>query len=324
MTAAVLAAVLATAPLPAGVEGGRALTRDLYAGRSDALVARFSATLRTEVGGHDGLDAFRRRLAGELGAEERVLFERAIPLGNATVYLRRVRFSRRADPFEVEWTFDHRGTVVGLLVREQQRPAPTAFIDYRTKTRLRLPFEGPWFVYWGGRSVWENQHATTPDQRFACDFLVVRGGKVHDGDGTRNEQYHSFGQPVLAPGDGVVVTAANGVLDNPPGRMDEERPLGNHVVIDHGSGEYSFLAHLQRGSISIKSGDRVKAGQRIGRCGNSGRSTNAHLHYHLQTSPRFGWGRRESGLPAEFVDYVADGRPVLRGAPIRGQTVSPR
>ena len=101
--------------------------------------------------------------------------------------------------------------------------------------------------------------------------------------------------------------------------MDRANPVGNHVVIDHG-GEFSFLAHLRQGSVSVKAGDRVSAGQPLGRCGNSGNTTMPHLHYHLQTTAVFAQG---AGLPAQFNDYRADGQRVARGEPQRGEHLEP-
>ena len=75
-------------------------------------------------------------------------------------------------------------------------------------------------------------------------------------------------------------------------------------MIDHGHGEYSLLAHLRKGSVTVKTGGRVTQGQIIGRCGNSGNTSEPHLHYHPQNSGKFG---NSEGLPAQFVNYVADG-----------------
>ena len=117
----------------------------------------------------------------------------------------------------------------------------------------------------------------------------------------------------------MVVEAEDGVLENAPGEANAVKPLGNHLILDHGNGEYSFLAHLKSGSVRVKSGDRVTAGMILGLCGNTGQSTEPHLHYHLQTTPKFGDGE---GLPAQFVSFVADRREVALGEPTRGQMIS--
>jgi murein DD-endopeptidase MepM/ murein hydrolase activator NlpD len=119
-----------------------------------------------------------------------------------------------------------------------------------------------------------------------------------------------------------VVKALGNQPDNPrPGlRTQGVTPPGNHVVIDHGRGERSLIAHFRAGSLAVREGQRVAAGALLGRCGNSGNSSKPHVHYHLQTGNSFGEGL---GLPAFFNDYEADGALVERGEPQRGQVVDP-
>lgn len=197
--------------------------------------------------------------------------------------------------------------------------------DYQTRTPLRLPFAAPpaggsWYVAWGGRTPEENKHIGARDQRFAYDLLVVDSATVVSrGAGASNEDHRCFGVAILAPAAGTVTEAVDEVVDNTPGAVNSVAPAGNHVVIDHGNGEYSLLAHLRQGSVSVKTGERVAAGQPIGQCGNSGQSTLPHLHYHLQTTPHFGDGG--AGLPATFRDLTVDGRRVERAQPVRGQRV---
>jgi murein DD-endopeptidase MepM/ murein hydrolase activator NlpD len=108
------------------------------------------------------------------------------------------------------------------------------------------------------------------------------------------------------------------VADNTPGVMNRLQALGNHVVLDHGNGEFSFLCHFKKGSVAVKTGQKVKAGEPLGQCGNSGNSSEPHLHYHLQTTavPFHG-----AGLPAQFLRYRANGETVERGEPTQGQNV---
>jgi murein DD-endopeptidase MepM/ murein hydrolase activator NlpD len=120
--------------------------------------------------------------------------------------------------------------------------------------------------------------------------------------------------------EGRVVTVVDGIPDNVPGRMNSEQVAGNHVIIDHGAGEHSVLAHLRNGSVRVRPGDRVAAGRQLGKCGNSGNPSEPHLHYQLQNGPEFGVA---AGLPARFTSYLADGQPVARGEPVRGQTIRP-
>lgn len=309
------------------IERGRDHTAMFYAGETAALWERFGPELRATIGDEAGLRAFRADLETELGAEAQLLDEHASRLLRYAVYTRTVRFEKADEPFQVQWGFDDDGTVAGFSILPAPVAAPSRFLAYQTRTVLRLPFAGAWHVLWGGastagdfRTVLENYHAVAADQRFAYDFLVERAGRTHDGDGTANEQYYCFGRPVLAPGDGVVVAAQNGIADNAPTVMNPDQPLGNYVIIDHENGEYSFLTHLQAGSVEVATGDRIRAGTLLGRCGNSGNSSEPHLHYHLQTTAT---PFRGEGLPTQFQSYRADGLPIARGEPRQGQTVEP-
>jgi hypothetical protein len=181
-----------------------------------------------------------------------------------------------------------------------------------------LPFKGNWLVLSGGRSVAENHHAGTVDQRFAADIATIKHGRTFSGDGTRLEQYFCFGRPILAPGDGTVVEVNDGIPDNPINAPFDSPPSGNFVMIDYGNSEYSLLAHLKLGSIKVKVGDKVQPGHKIGQCGNSGNATVPHLHIHLQNTPVLFKGE---GLPLQFQTYIANKKFVNTGEPVTGQII---
>ncbi|WP_411347006.1 M23 family metallopeptidase [Paenibacillus sp. WLX2291] len=137
----------------------------------------------------------------------------------------------------------------------------------------------------------QNYHYAVESQRYAYDFIQVKDGMSYRGDATRNESYYAFGQPALAPADGTVVAVVNDIADNEPvGTMNPEQPAGNNVVIRHGS-EYSLLGHLQQGSVTVKKGDPIQAGQIIGKIGNSGNSSEAHLHFQIADNPNLANGK---------------------------------
>jgi murein DD-endopeptidase MepM/ murein hydrolase activator NlpD len=141
-------------------------------------------------------------------------------------------------------------------------------------------------VFWGGDTPELNHHHESRPQRFAFDLIGVGAdGKTHKGDGRRNEDYYAFGREVLAPADGVVTEVIEGVRDNLPRSMNPLSALGNAVIIQHTKHEVSVLAHFKQGSTKVKAGDTVKKGQVLGLCGNSGNSSEPHLHYHLQNTP---------------------------------------
>lgn len=317
---ALLAAPPTEAPAADPQETGRRYTEWFYTGKITELWERFTPEMKSALGSVDNLRGFREQVAGQLGTEESVVSERVAPSPPFQVYTRIVRFGKVPMPVVVQWSLDAQGRVAGFFIRPRQEEAPTKHLEYQTRTPLRLPFDGEWYVFWGGRTLEENYHTATVDQRFAYDLVILRDGKSHSGDGTANEQYYCWNQPILAPGPGKVVVAVDGIEDNQPGKMNPQQPPGNHIIIDHGNGEHSLLAHFKKGSIAVKPGAPVKTGDRLGVCGNSGNSSEPHLHYHLQTAGKFGEGE---GLPAQFLNYFANGKKVERGEPVQGQMVRP-
>ncbi len=142
-------------------------------------------------------------------------------------------------------------------------------------------------------------------QRFAIDWLREGAdGKTYNGDPKDNKNYHAYGSEVLAVADGVVVELKDGIPENVPGPRSRAVPItletvgGNHVVLDLGGGRYAFYAHLQPGKLRVHMGDRVKRGQVLGLLGNSGNSTEPHLHFHLSDGV--------SPLGSEGLPYVLD------------------
>ncbi len=138
----------------------------------------------------------------------------------------------------------------------------------------------------------------------------------------------AFGRPIVAPADAVVAAVVaetvDGLPDNTPGETDAKHPAGNHVTLDFGNGEFGLLAHFRGGSVAVKTGDHVSRGQVLAACGNSGNTSQPHLHFHLQNTARLDACGTPEGLPAFFVDYAADGKPVARGEPVKDEVVSAR
>lgn len=184
---------------------------------------------------------------------------------------------------DIKVWLDDKNNIIGLMFLPHAADIP---VPEKNKTELSLPFKGRWLVVWGGDTKELNLHHDAPNQRFAFDFLSVdENGKTRKGDGKTNEDYLAFGREILAPADGLVTDVIDGVRDNSPGYMNPYSALGNAVFIQHSENEVSVLAHLKRKSITVKAGDNVKKGQVIGLCGNSGNSSEPHLHYHLQNTP---------------------------------------
>jgi hypothetical protein len=142
-------------------------------------------------------------------------------------------------------------------------------------------------------------------QRFAIDWMRLdEAGRLVHGDPADVHNYSCYGVDVLAVADGTVVQVLDALGDQPPGNLPDpktmtvENVLGNHVVLDLGGGVYAFYAHMEKGSIGVVEGQRVKRGQVLGKLGNSGNTSAPHLHFHLMDGP--------SALASNGIPYVID------------------
>jgi hypothetical protein len=201
------------------------------------------------------------------------------------------------------------------------RVYPSSHDNRPSGVRFRLPLDGPVTVAWGGPTVAANYHGIMPDQRWAYDLLVTVDGRSFRGEGTRLGDYHAYGLPVLAPADGIVRVAHDREPDGAIGQWGVWRALGNYVVLEVAPAEFLFIAHLQSGSVGVGTGSRVRAGQVLGRVGNSGNSSEPHVHVHLQDTPRPHLGE---GIPFYFHGYRVRGHDVTRGMPLGGRAPGTR
>ena len=224
-----------------------------------------------------------KKLATQWGREQKMLGENSAPdmLVANTVYSRYSQFSKIKDPIFTAIIINQAGEVELFQFRPSPPPSGSRYSDYKDTAKLRLPFEGDWFVFEGGRDIYQNAGAYRDVERYAVVFTVLKDGRTFSGDGTKNQQFYCWGQPVLAPADGTVVLVNNSFVDNTPGHSEEIMPTGNRVLISHGHDEYSLLMHLKQDSIKVKNGQKVKQGEPVGECGNSGSSPAPHLEVSL-------------------------------------------
>ena len=296
---------------------GEKLTRQFYTGDLDSIWSRMTPRMREDAGGSlEGFRAFLRKVQELAGVETRIIGESVGQDSDLVVYRRTAVFSRMAEPLIVRWGWEEGGDIADFSIRPA---APAAGVVYATKTPLRLPFDGEWYVTAGGRTVEQNQHSLDFSNRFAYDMVRAADLDLAAAPG-RNEGFATFGSPILAPGGGRVAAVRDGVPDNKPGEVnpDDDVRIGNYVSIDHGNGEFSVLGHLKRGSIQVAVGDSVQAGDIVGLAGNSGNSNGPHLHYNLQDRAT---PNRGQSLPAQFLHYTTDGDIVERGEPVQGQRI---
>ncbi len=216
---------------------------------------------------------------------------------------------------------------------------------------LTLPFRGTWLARnspaRGVPSHGTHLFATT----YAMDFIAVRGRRtatVRDWRALVStepaDRFFAFGQPILAPAAGRVVSVHDGEADHVARRSPLARVpyaltqaarvrggagaiAGNHVILElEGRGGYVVLAHLRAGSIRVHTGEAVAAGRELAACGNSGNSTQPHVHIQVMDSADPFTAR---GLPMSFREYQVWRRPggppvvVEQGIPNESEVVEP-
>lgn len=214
---------------------------------------------------------------------------------------------------------------------------------------LSLPFRGTWRAQNSPARRVPSHGTDVFATTYAIDFVAVRDGRSADVRDWRtvlatepNERFHAFGRPILAPADGVV----SAVHDGEPDHVARRSPLtlgpylatqasraragaaalaGNHVIVElTGGGRFVVLAHLRRSSVRVGRGEPVQVGQHLGDCGNSGNSTQPHLHLQVMDGLDPFTAR---GVPMAFRSFRAwrrsdrSAREVQQGLPNEAETV---
>ena len=184
----------------------------------------------------------------------------------------------------IQLAYDSNQVITGFYLK----PFVTYDSDQKwTENQYRMPICDEWFVFWGGTNEFDNYHYVYENQRYAYDLVSILNGATYEGTNLINDNYFAFGTDVVAPLHGKVVKVVDGIKDNVPGEMNEHYPAGNYVVIEHPNKEYSMIAHFKNGSILVKEGEHVKEEQLLGQCGNSGNSSEAHIHFQVMDRPQF-------------------------------------
>jgi hypothetical protein len=203
----------------------------------------------------------------------------------------------------------------------------------REPVPMRSPVTGRWIAVNSPADKIPSHGVHSAGQTYAIDLLCWPDASepwksVHRWPLARKPQtFPGFGQPICAPADGRVVRTRGWWRDHwsrnswpallylflegsareliGPGAL-----LGNHVVLDLGDGIYAVLAHLKRGSIGVQKGQVVRVGQKLAGCGNSGNSSEPHIHFQLMDTPRAAFA---AGLPFRFSghDMPKNGQPLV-------------
>jgi hypothetical protein len=222
----------------------------------------------------------------------------------------------------------------------------------QTPTVLSLPFQGSWLAANTPARRVPSHGTHFLGQTYAIDFVAVdtrrRTAATRDWRtvlGTEPaDRFRAFGQPILAPADGHITAMHDGEPDHSARRTPVtvlpylftqgarlrrglNAVVGNHVILAlSDEGPYLALAHLKAGSVRVRCGEAVATGQPIAACGNSGNTTQPHLHIQVMDSPELLAAR---GLPMAFRDYRAwsrgadQPRTVTEGVPGHRERVAP-
>lgn len=214
--------------------------------------------------------------------------------------------SSQAGTFYLDAWYDPSETTPGTIVHriwgtnlETGQPLPTV-TGARMRVRsdivvpiIKAPAKGPGWVC-AEACCGRSHHRRTPislngeiyiTQRYAIDFIrITESGRLFDNDGYDVKDWYVYGAELLAVADGVVISARNDLQEWVPGsgvKVSKAEAAGNHVLVDMGNGVSYVFCHMQPGSVRVKVGDRVTAGQILGLVGNSGATDAPHLHMHM-------------------------------------------
>jgi hypothetical protein len=277
--------------------------------KNDSIVGMFSSEMKTAL----PIEKFTQVNAGlkmQLGSIKKIRYVRL--QGASALY---------------ETTFDNAVLGMTITLNNKNEIAGLLFKPYtetkeiiRNTTKMQVPFKGEWSVTWGGDTKDLNYHVESVAQKNAFDILIRdSAGSTHKGDGQRNEDYCAFGKELFAPCDGEVVLVVDGVKDNAPGTLNPVYVPGNTVIIKTNLGEFVFFAHFKQHSIVVKQGQKVKAGEFLGLCGNSGNSSEPHLHFHLQNVEDMNIA---VGAKCYFDQIKVNGDLKIDYPPIKGDKIS--
>ncbi len=190
-------------------------------------------------------------------------------------------------------------TVLALMGRRLTVPS----ID------LKFPFRGgTYIVGQGGSTQMVNHHSVSPSQRYGMDILKLNsaGLRANGFYPADLKRYAIWGAEVVSPWDGLVTAIVDGLADLVPPERDPTNRAGNYIALECNSATI-YLCHLMNGTIGVKPGERVHVGQTLGRVGNSGNTTEPHLHIHAEKGPYPGQFSGKPGIPIRF-----DGRFLVR------------
>lgn len=179
--------------------------------------------------------------------------------------------------------------------------------------------EGSYYVAQGGNDFIQNVHFPSTSVKYALDIVKLNsfGFRAVGFYPKSVDRYNIFGEAVSSPVAGKIARAVDGFEDLIPPTMDRKNPLGNYLLIKMASeNAFLFLAHLKKSSILVHEGEYVEAGQLLARVGNSGNTSEPHLHIHCERDVTDHQPNTGVGVPIFF-----DGKFLKRNDVVRSRDV---
>lgn len=277
----------------------------------EGIFIQFSSPMQTAVP-LDKLTNFLTNLSSEAGEITKLTF---VKYQNGGLALYKINFERKLLGFNL--SIDGNSEINGMQFipfKEDNLPKME-----RNISKLILPFKGEWTVFWGGDTKELNYHVVDQAQKNAFDLLITdEKGNSYKTIGQTNDDYYVFGKEIIAPAAGEVVLVVEGIKDNTPGEMNPIYVPGNTVIIKTANDEYLFFAHFKQHSIKVKEGQQVKQGELLGLCGNSGNSTEPHLHFQIQNVENM---NKATGVKSYFDNILVNGELKNDYSPIKGEKI---
>lgn len=277
----------------------------------DSIFAMFSPEMQNAL----PLDKTRDFLTDLKSQAGQITKRQFVKFVNGTYASYKTNFERAL--FTVNISIDDNSKINGLFVKPftgENLPK----IE-RNTTKLKLPFNGEWTVVWGGDTKELNYHVESQAQKNAFDIVIKNAqGNSFKTDGKTNEDYYAFGKEIFAPCDGEIVLVVDGVKDNKPGELNPVYVPGNTVILKTLNNEYLFFAHFKQHSIKIAEGQKLKQGQVLGLCGNSGNSSEPHLHFHIQNVEDMNIA---TGVKCYFDKIIVNGHVKTDYSPIKNDKI---
>jgi murein DD-endopeptidase MepM/ murein hydrolase activator NlpD len=249
-------------------------------------------------------------------------------------------------PFDRPWIWSPALLSLAILVGASVRTRRTQREHPREAVEVGVPVRGRWSALNSPADRTPSHGTHGYGQTYAIDLVAEPAEGARPGFKAlwpvvrRNKDFPAFGEPLFAVADATVVHAEDRQRDHLSRNSllavlylmiveasirdigGVRKIFGNHVVLDLGDGVFAAYAHLQRGSLAVRPGDRVRAGQPIARCGNSGNSSEPHLHFQLMDGPD---ADTAVGVPFRWrgLEVPGNGKTFTAEDPVTGSLPTP-